>query len=141
MDEARRIIERLGLHPHPEGGWYNETWRPPSPDGGRGGGSAIHFLLEHGQRSHWHKVDAAELWLYHAGAPLELRSAPNDLGPVLTTRLGPDVLAGHSPQHLIEPGVWQAAHADAGWTLASCVVVPGFRFEGFELAPAGWEPG
>jgi predicted cupin superfamily sugar epimerase len=141
MDDARRIIERLGLRPHPEGGWYRETWRPASPAGGRGAGSAIHFLLEQGQRSHWHKVDAAELWLFHAGAPLELRSAKQDAGPVTTTRLGPDVLAGHSPQHLIEAGEWQAAHADVGWALVSCVVVPGFRFEGFELAPAGWEPG
>ena len=141
MDDAREIIARLELEPHPEGGWYRQTWRARAVPEGRAAGTAIHFLLEAGQRSHWHRIDAAELWLFHAGAPLRLRTAAADAGPVATVTLGPEVLAGHRPQHLVQPGEWQAAEADAGWTLVSCVVVPGFRFEGFTLAPPGWEPG
>jgi predicted cupin superfamily sugar epimerase len=141
MDDARKIIDRLGLEPHPEGGWYRETWRGDALPDGRAAGTAIHFLLEAGQHSNWHRVDAAELWLFHAGAPLRLLTAPGDTGPVETTRLGSDVLGGQAPQRLVPAGAWQAAEADAGWTLASCVVVPGFRFEGFKLAPPGWAPG
>ncbi|PTQ12810.1 cupin [Sphingomonas oleivorans] len=139
MDEAAAIVARLGLAPHPEGGWYRETWRAPAAEGERAGATAILFLLEVGQRSHWHRVDAAELWLFHAGHPLRLLTKEGD-GPIIETRLGPDVLAGEVPQHLIPPHGWQAAEADRGWTLVSCVVSPGFEFTGFELAPEGWSP-
>lgn len=139
MTDPKDLIAALELQPHPEGGWYRETWRAPSNEGARAAGTAIHFLLEKGQHSHWHKVDAAELWLWHAGHPLTLRRAADDAGPAETIRLGPDVLAGEAPQALIEPGHWQAATADRGWALVSCVVVPGFDFAGFELAPEGWE--
>ena len=138
---ARAIIDRLGLQPHPEGGWYRETWRAAAADGSRASGTAILFLLEEGQRSHWHKVDAAEIWLWHSGSPLALRTAPGDAGPVREVRLGPGVLAGEVPQHVISPSAWQAAEADEGWALVSCIVSPAFRFEGFTLAPPGWEPG
>ncbi len=141
MDQAHALIDALGLAPHPEGGWYRETWRAAAPDGGRGPATAIHFLLEAGQRSHWHRVDATELWLFHAGSPLLLETAPGDAGPVQAARLGPDVLAGDIPQLVIPPGHWQAATADRGWTLVSCVVAPAFEFAGFELAPPGWTPG
>jgi predicted cupin superfamily sugar epimerase len=143
MDEgtAAAIIARLGLQPHPEGGWYRETWRAGAPDGARESASAIHFLLEAHQRSHWHRVDAAELWFWHAGAPLALSIAPDDVGPVTRTVLGGDVLAGEAPQALVPAGWWQAAAPFGGWTLVSCTVSPGFRFAGFELAPEGWEPG
>ncbi|KPL68542.1 cupin [Erythrobacter sp. SG61-1L] len=145
MSNARQIIERLSLTPHPEGGWYRETWRAPANDGIRAGGTAIHFLLEAGQRSHWHKVDAAEIWLFHAGDPLRLSLSPGDSGPVSSVILGHDVAAGHSVQHVIAPGEWQAAEAPpvgpAGYSLVSCVVVPGFEFAGFTLAPEGWAPG
>lgn len=141
MDDARQIIDRLGLKPHPEGGWYRQTWQANLLPEGRAAGTAIYFLLEAGQRSRWHRVDAAELWLFHAGAPLRLRTAPDDAGPVVDVVLGPDVLAGHSAQHLVRPGEWQAAETVTGWALVSCVVVPGFRFEGFTLAPPGWAPG
>ena len=139
--QARALIERLALRPHPEGGWYRETWRADAPPGERAGGTAIHFLLEKGQRSHWHRVDATEIWLWHAGSALLLSTAPGDAGPVTACRLGGDVLAGEVPQHVIAPGHWQAAEADQGWALVSCIVSPAFAFAGFELAAEGWAPG
>ncbi|NRD89813.1 cupin [Sphingopyxis sp. BSNA05] len=141
MSEARAIIEQLGLQPHPEGGWYRETWRADAADGERASATAIYFLLEEGQSSHWHRVDATEVWLWHAGSPLALGTAEQDSGPVSTIRLGPDIIAGHAPQHRIPTGHWQAAQADQGWALVSCIVSPGFEFSGFELAPADWSPG
>lgn len=135
MTTAAQVIAALGLQPHPEGGWYRETWRADAPEGQRAGGTCIHFLLEPGQSSHWHRVDAAELWLFQAGAALSVSTPEGDV------RLGPDVLAGDQPQLVIQPGQWQAAKAsDEGWSLVACVVVPGFEFSGFELAPPGWSP-
>lgn len=139
--QAQALIARLQLQPHPEGGWYRETWRAPAPTGERAGGTAIHFLLEAGQRSHWHRVDAAEIWLWHAGSALLLSTAPGDAGPVSTLRLGGDVLRGEAPQHVIAAHHWQAAEADRGWALVSCVVAPGFDFAGFTLAAPDWSPG
>ena len=141
MQDAHALIEALGLAPHPEGGWYRETWRAEAPDGGRGCATAIHFLLEKGQSSHWHRVDATEFWLFHAGSPLLLELAANAAGPVETVRLGPDILAREVPQLRIPPDHWQAARADRGWALVSCIVAPAFEFAGFELAPPGWVPG
>jgi len=141
MSGAAEIIARLGLSPHPEGGWYCETWRAEAAAGERGSATAILFLLEAGGRSHWHKVDAAEIWLWHAGSALALRTAASDAGPVSEVRLGPDVLAGEMPQHVIAAGEWQAAEAHRGWALVSCVVSPAFQFEGFALAAEGWAPG
>ena len=138
---AARIIAKLDLAPHPEGGWYRQTWRADEPSGERAGGTAIHFLLEPHQRSHWHRVDAAEIWLWHAGAPIALSIAADEAGPAIVHKLGPDVLAGDAPQVLVPTGHWQAATPNGGWALVSCVVVPGFSFDGFELAPSGWEPG
>jgi hypothetical protein len=144
MEDAHAIIERLGLQPHPEGGWYRETWRGPAGPGGRATATAIHFLLEAGQNSHWHKVDAAEIWLFHAGDPLRMLLAQDDAGPVRSVLLGNDVLAGHTPQHVVAPHEWQAAEPGpvgaAGYSLVSCVVAPGFEFSGFTLAPEGWAP-
>ncbi|HVJ02257.1 MAG TPA: cupin domain-containing protein [Sphingomonas sp.] len=140
MDEARRIIETLGLAPHPEGGWYRETWRAEAAtDGARPGGTAIHFLLEAGQRSHWHRVDADELWLWHAGSPLDVLME-EETGEIRTLALGGDVTRGYAPHVLVPANRWQSTEARSGWALVSCVVVPGFRFEGFELAPPGWTP-
>lgn len=141
MTDPRRLIVELGLEPHPEGGWYRETWRAEAPEGGRAAATAILFLLEPGQRSHWHKVDATELWLFHAGSALSLRTAKDDSGPVRSLRLGGDVLAGEQPQVRIAPDEWQSAEAESGWALVSCVVSPGFDFAGFTLAPPGWAPG
>ncbi len=139
---AREIIARLALQPHPEGGWYRETWRGAPLDGGpRGVATSILFLLEPGQRSHWHRVDAAELWLHQAGGALKLFTAPSGGGPVAEHRLGPDILGGDALQHLVEPHAWQVAEALDRWALVACVVAPAFQFEGFEMAPAGWVPG
>lgn len=140
------LIERLGLMPHPEGGWYRQTWHSTVTDGDRPATTAIHFLLEAHQRSHWHRVrDAEEIWLWHAGSPLLLAQAAMSSGPVSEAVLGPDILAGQSPQLRIPLGYWQAATPIAGeepgWTLVSCVVSPGFQFSGFELAPPDWFPG
>jgi len=138
---AAAIIDRLGLEPHPEGGWFRETWREAVAPGERASATAIHFLLEAEQRSHWHRVDAAELWLWHAGSALALSLSPVSQGPVRTVPLGPDVLSGEQPQALVPAGHWQAAEPLGGWALVSCVVSPGFEFAGFELAPEGWFPG
>lgn len=140
------LIDRLGLIPHPEGGWYKETWRAPAPDGERAGATAIHFLLEAHQRSHWHRVlDADEIWLWHAGSPLALAQSETDAGPVRQQILGGDILNGEASQLRVPKGYWQAAWPLArgapGWTLVSCIVTPGFDFSVFELAAPGWAPG
>ena len=128
--DARAVIERLGLTPHPEGGHYKETYR--EGDGaGRGALSAIYFLLRAGECSRWHRVDAAEVWLYHAGAPLDL--AVHDGDARRTVRLGTDLAAGERPQAVVPKGAWQTAATLGAWTLASCVVAPAFTFDGFEL--------
>lgn len=135
---AEAVIAALDLHPHPEGGHYRETWRDAPADGGRGAGTAILFLLAAGERSHWHKVDATELWLWQAGAPLELRLSAN--GQTVTRHcLGPELDRQHL-QCVVQPDHWQAATTLGAWTLVSCVVAPAFRFEGFTLAPPDWRP-
>lgn len=134
MTTAAELIEALGLQPHPEGGHYVETWRGAPGAERRAVATAIYFLLAAGERSHWHRVDAAEVWLYHAGAPLGL-----SIGGA-TVMLGPDVTAGQQPQAVVPPDVWQGAQTTGDWTLVSCVVAPGFQFDGFELAPSGWTP-
>jgi predicted cupin superfamily sugar epimerase len=144
MSSARHIIDRLELQPHREGGWFRETWRAESSAGERGQATAIHFLLEAGQRSHWHKVDAAEIWLWHAGDPLLLSEAADEQGPVSEVVLGGDVLADEVPQYVIPAHNWQAAaplSGPHGYTLVSCVVAPAFEFNGFVLAAPDWQPG
>jgi predicted cupin superfamily sugar epimerase len=145
MDSAAMLIEQLGLAAHPEGGWYRETWRGAAGPDGRAQGTAIIFLLRSGEASHWHTVDAAELWLWQAGDPVELRLSADDEGPARSVILGSDVAAGQQLQGLVAPGEWQAARPIGapvnGYSLVSCVVVPGFDFAGFKLAPPGWEPG
>jgi predicted cupin superfamily sugar epimerase len=140
MTEAEQIIAELGLERHPEGGWYRQTWAGPEVDG-RAVGTAIYFLLQAGERSHWHRVDAGEVWLWHAGAPLALRMAEDAAAPVEVHILGPNVLGGQRPQAVVPVGWWQAAESGGGWSLVSCTVSPGFRFEGFELAPRGFTIG
>jgi predicted cupin superfamily sugar epimerase len=136
---AADIIAALGLQPHPEGGHFRETWRDSPADGGRGAGTAILFLLAAGERSHWHRVDAAEGWHWHAGAPLALRISDGD-APA-THHLGPDLSSGESLFAMVPKGQWQAAESLGAWTLVACTVSPAFHFEGFEMAPPGWEPG
>ena len=129
------MIRALDLRPHPEGGHYRETWRDTPADGTRGAGTSILFLLAAGEASHWHSVDAAELWIWQAGASLALRCFP---GADVT--LGPALDRGEILQHVIPATAWQAARSLGAWSLACCVVTPAFQFEGFELAPPGWEP-
>ncbi|SFD43597.1 cupin domain-containing protein [Roseivivax sediminis] len=138
--EADEIIAKLGLAPHPEGGHFRETWRAETPEGGRATGTCIYFLLKAGERSHWHRVDATEIWHHYAGAPLTLSLAPDDAGPRTDHVLGPDLAAGAAPQVIVPEGHWQAAAAaDDGWTLCGCTVSPGFDFAGFELAPKDFD--
>lgn len=140
MQDAHAVIEALGMVAHPEGGWYVETWRGPEVDGERAAASTILYLLAKGEHSHWHRVDAAEIWQWSAGSPLELRTWTDGAPAVTTIRLGGDVLHGEEPQAVVPSGAWQAARGLGDWTLVGCIVAPGFRFEGFELAPPGWEP-
>lgn len=137
--DAAAVIERLGLRPHPEGGWYAETWRHDPGDGGRGAGTAIYYLLARGQRSHWHRVDATEIWHHYAGAPLTLRIHAGQ-GPTMSVTLGPDLASGQRPQAIVPEGAWQSAEPTGDWVLAGCTVSPGFSFDGFELAPEDWSP-
>jgi uncharacterized protein len=137
--EAAAIIARLDLKPHPEGGHYRETFRDQSVDaGGRSRSTVIYFLLARGERSHWHRIDAVEVWHYYAGAALTLHIA-DDTGQRSVT-LGADIAAGEEPQGIVPPHAWQAAESNGDWTLAGCTVAPGFEFSKFELAPMDWEP-
>jgi len=139
--DADAAIATLGLAPHPEGGWFAETWRDEPAGGGRGTGTAIYFLLKADEASHWHRVDAVEIWHHHAGAPVDLQLADDEHGPVRTLRLGPDLAAGERPQVIVPVGAWQAARPVGGAALVGCTVSPAFVPEGFTLAPPGWAPG
>lgn len=136
---ARGIIDALGMQPHPEGGYYVETFRD-APESGRGHSTAIYYLLEAGDCSAWHRVnDAAEVWHYYAGAPLALTISP-DGHDATAHRLGPNIAAGERPQVVVPAGQWQTAESLGAYTLVGCTVAPGFAFEGFEMAPADWRP-
>ena len=130
------IIKALDMQPHPEGGWYRETWRNPTEL--RSLVTAIYFLLEAHQHSHWHKVDADEMWHWYAGSPMELHRYNGEVSTVEI--LGTDLLNGQRPQLLVPANDWQKSVPVDGWVLVGCTVCPGFMFDGFELAAAGWEP-
>jgi predicted cupin superfamily sugar epimerase len=139
LPSAADIITRLALKPHPEGGHYRETFRDTRAGAdGRSHSTAIYFLLARGERSRWHRIDAAEIWHYYAGSALTLQIA-DDCGQH-SVRLGPDLAAGEVPQAIVPAQAWQAAESAGDWTLAGCTVAPGFDFAAFELAPKGWEP-
>jgi predicted cupin superfamily sugar epimerase len=136
---AADIIARLQLKPHPEGGHFRETFRDTRADAdGRAISTAIYFLLARGERSHWHRIDAAEVWHFYAGSPLTLRIADGDRQRSIT--LGPDLAAGEVPQAVVPAQAWQAAESAGDWTLAGCTVAPGFDFAKFELAQKDWTP-
>lgn len=137
---ARAVIDALGLQPHPEGGWYKETWRAAADDDKRAAGTAIYYLLEAGQRSHWHRVDAAEIWHYYAGAPMRLSISADGLDTEHFT-LGANLDEGEYPQLIVPENAWQSAESLGDFTLVGCTVSPGFLFEKFELAPTDWTPG
>lgn len=136
---AEEIIARLDLAPHPEGGHFRQTWIADAAPHERPAGTCIYFLLKDGERSHWHRVDATEIWHYYAGAPLTLSTAERDAGPRRDRILGPDLAAGAEPQLIVPEGHWQAASCPEGWTLVGCSVSPAFRFEGFTLAPPDFD--
>ena len=133
---AQDIIERLGLEPHPEGGFYRQTWQAENE--GRAVGTCIYFLLKDGGHSHWHKVDATEIWLFHAGAPLVLSLSATDEGPATDHLLSSDLSMGE-PQLIVPTGHWQAARTTGDYTLVSCTVSPGFEFSGFTLAAPSFD--
>ena len=137
---AADIIRLLELKPHPEGGYYRETFRDARADG-RAASTAIYYLLARGERSHWHRVDAAEIWHHYAGSALRLEIAARDDGPVERITLGGNLNAGERPQAVVPAHTRQAAESLGDWTLVGCTVAPGFEFKGFELAPKGWSPG
>lgn len=136
---AGEVIAMLDLAPHPEGGHYRETFRDGAQNGGRAASTAIYFLLQAGEVSRWHRVDAAEVWHWYAGAPLELRIVHAGR-KARTEILGPDLDQGERPQIVIPENAWQSARSLGAWTLVGCTVAPGFEFSGFEIAPEGWEP-
>ncbi len=139
MMTANEVIARLGLEPHPEGGHFRETWRAAAKLGERSAGTAIYYLLAAGEISHWHRVDADEIWHFYAGAALTLSMAA-DSGRASEHILGLDLAAGQVPQVIVPAGHWQAAESRGGWTLVGCTVSPGFEFSGFEMAPPGFHP-
>jgi len=139
MTTADTLIKTLNLQPHPEGGHYRETWRAEAAAGQRPSGTAILFLLKAGEVSHWHRVDATEIWHFHHGAPIALGISPTDTGPAHETLLGPDIIKGQSPQVIVPPHHWQSARSTGAFTLVSCTVSPGFQFDGFTLAPPDFE--
>ncbi|HWA69223.1 MAG TPA: cupin domain-containing protein [Rhizomicrobium sp.] len=132
--EADRLIRLLDLRPHPEGGWFRETFRDAPHDESRAASTAIYFLLMAGQASRWHRVDAAEVWHFYRGAPLELKIGKQ------THILGPDIDEAQAPQLVVPPFAWQAAKSMGDYTLVGCTVAPGFEFAKFEMAPDGFSP-
>ncbi|NQV22497.1 MAG: cupin domain-containing protein [Rhodospirillales bacterium] len=138
--KAEDVIRNLDLVPHPEGGHFRETFRDPGGTLARGHSTAIYYLLRSGERSHWHRVDAAEIWHWYAGDALLLSLSSEDAS-ILDHTLGPDLAAGQRPQFAVPAGAWQSARSLGDWTLVGCTVAPGFSFDGFEIAPEGWRPG
>ncbi len=135
---AAEIIAKLDLKPHPEGGHFRETFRDTRIINGRAASTAILFLLARGERSHWHRIDAVEIWHYYAGSPLKLEIVDGSKEEII--RLGADIRAGEAPQVTIPARAWQAAESLGDWSLIGCTVAPGFDFETFELAPPNWSP-
>jgi predicted cupin superfamily sugar epimerase len=135
---AAELIRALDLKPHPEGGHYRETFRDPRMIDGRAASTAILFLLARGERSHWHRIDAVEIWHYYSGAPLKLEVVDGAKEEII--RLGANIHADEIPQVTVPARAWQAAESLGDWTLVGCTVAPGFSFDGFELAPVGWSP-
>lgn len=136
---ASDVIRLLAMKPHPEGGHYVETFRDDRKVDGRSCSTAIYYLLDTGDVSEWHRVDATEIWHWHAGAPLVITVSANG-HDASAHYLGPDLNAGQRPQFIVETGWWQTATSLGAWTLVGCTVAPGFDFRGFELAPPGWRP-
>lgn len=140
MLSAADIIQQLDLRPHPEGGHFRETFRDDATNDGRAASTSIYYLLKAGETSHWHRVDAVEIWHWYAGAPLELKMS-QDSKSISTSLLGPEIGQGHHPQLIVPRHHWQSARSLGEFTLVGCTVAPGFEFSGFEMAPGDWAPG
>jgi len=138
--QASDIIRLMDMNPHPEGGWYCETFRDTETIKGRPRSTAIYFLLEAGQFSRWHRVDAVEVWHWYGGSSISLMISEDGVSSQ-TSILGPDIIAGERPQIIVPDMAWQSARPDGDWSLVGCTVSPGFQFSGFEMAKPGWEPG
>jgi predicted cupin superfamily sugar epimerase len=141
---ADELIESLDLIPHPEGGWYRETWRAEAGEGERAAASAVYYVIKPGEKSQWNRVDAHEIWLWHGGDPVDLFIAATEADQPRTVRLGGRVTESEVPQVIVPAGHWQSAAAvagEAGYAFISCIVAPAFDFGGYELALPGWEPG
>jgi len=136
---AEAVIRLLDLKPHPEGGFFRETFRDAREADGRPASTAIYYLLGLGDVSEWHRVDVAEVWHFYAGAPLVITVSPNG-HDASAHHLGPNLARGHRPQFVVPAGWWQTATSLGAWTLVGCTVAPGFDFAGFELAPLRWRP-
>ena len=132
------VIRLLALQPHPEGGHYRETFRAPAGPDGRSRATSIYYLLREGETSHWHRIDAVEIWHWYLGAPLEL--SVSDGMALRACVMGPNIGEGHRPQVIVPAHSWQSARTTGSYTLVGCTVSPGFEFSGFELAPAGFTP-
>ena len=139
MSDAAAIIQKLNLEPHPEGGYFRETFRDDTKQSGRAASTAIFFLLQKDEVSHWHRIDCPEVWHFYAGSPLRLTLADAN-GRETAHLLGPDVLNQQSPQVIVPTGHWQSAISLGDWTLVGCTVAPGFEFDGFELLDAHQHP-
>ena len=139
MMGANDVIAILGMTRHPEGGWFVQTFEDAPGTDGRARSTAIYYLLEAGEVSHWHRVDAVEVWHYYSGAALKL--AISDGTSIVEHRLGPNLAAGERPQVVVPTGAWQSAASLGEWTLVGCTVAPGFQYSGFELAEQNWTPG
>jgi len=134
---ADEIIRRLALKPHPEGGFFRETFRDSTNEQGRSHATAIYYLLRAGEASRWHRIDAAEIWHWYVGAPLELLIADGGVERIV---LGPKLDLSERPQAVVPAKCWQRAGTLGDFTLVGCTVAPGFEFSKFELAPDGWQP-
>jgi len=136
---AMDLISALGLEPHPEGGWYRETYRDPPERGARGALTLIYFLLVAGRPSAWHRLDAVESWHHYAGAPLLLKIAAPGRRPE-EVLLGRDFARGERPHAVVPVRAWQSAETSGEFTLVGCATAPAFELSGFELAPPGFDP-
>ena len=140
MNNADEIIDVLGLEPHPEGGFFKQTFLDSDADqNDRRISSVIYYLLKYDQYSHWHRVDATESWFWHSGSPLVLTISP-DGHDARTINLGPNISIGQRPHFVVQKSWWQTAISTGEWSLVSCMVTPAFSFDGFELAEENWRP-
>ena len=138
--DSEAVIKLLDLKPHPEGGYFAESFRDEEPKNKRGYSTAIYYLLKRGEVSNWHRIDSVEIWHWYAGSPLQLSILSKDEA-IADQILGPNLPVGQRPQIVVPRLSWQSAKSMGNWTLVGCTVSPAFEFDGFEMAPSDWVPG